>query len=355
MPLDIEAMQEIAQRLWAEGVERRYGEPGMYALRRLMSSIRKVFHHVEPDGLAGTLIVFVRLGEGDASDLGTAPRHYHTIEALAEGFDSAQRATLSVIEARSDGSWSLWTGLDQIPHSLEPNALIYVYQSRVDSILLGGNLEAIPNPSPSHSSVFSVPTYRSLEVALEKYDVQMVRSASCLILRGIWFDKNRLFLRAGPESTMRDSLLQFLRSTLGAEVRPEQYVDASHPCDIKVTFMLTNRIALLEIKWLGKSKNEEGSITANYAESRAIDGARQLVNYLDMNLSHSPSNETVGYLIVIDGRRKGLNPATTSISEHHGTWYRHKDISYNPSYHEQRADFKPPLRMFCEPICSGSQ
>ena len=153
---------------------------------------------------------------------------------------------------------------------------------------------------------------------------------------------------------MRRSLAQFLDIVLRgtAEVRPEQVVDETHPVDVKVTWMFTNRLALVEIKWLGKSMNDEDNITKVFTDVRARTGAKQLAGYLDWNYAETPLHQSRGYLVVIDGRRKGLNRASTSVSLQNGYWYRDKEITYNPKFHLVREDFEEPIRMFAEPICS---
>lgn len=348
--LNTEIMEKIAEGLWIRKVELHYGSEGMIALRKLMISIKKLFQYVEPETITGSLIVFVRLSHRRFEIDQLDSRDIYSLETLPQNYRGIARSRTSIIEIQPDDRLTLWTNVIISHEALASDALVYVYESRGDNLLLGGSLERVPNPSPSHASVFSVPTYRSLDIALEKYDAHMARYSSCLILQRAWFDDRHLFLRSKPESIMRDSLLQFLRSSLGAEVRPEQFVDDSHPCDIKVTWMLTNRIAFIEIKWLGKSKNLDGEITTTYTEVRARDGAQQLAEYLDNNKPHSPLNETMGYLVVFDARRRGLEKETSSLSFADAMWYSNKEIEFAPKYHDERQDFKPPIRMFCEPI-----
>lgn len=350
LELNTEVMEEIAERLWIRKVEIHYGSEGMNALRSLMTSLKKIFQYIEPETITGSLIVFVRLHRKTFEIDRLKSRDIISAEALPQNYKAVARSKNSLIEVHPDGTMTFWTNANISRESLASEALVYIYESKVDNLMLGGVLEQLPNPSRSHASVFSVPTYRDLDLALEKYDSRMARNSSCLILQEAWFDEKRLFLKSKPESIMRDSLLQFLRSSLGAEIRPEQYVDDSHPCDIKVTWMLTNRIAFIEIKWLGKSRDPTGHITTNYAEGRARDGAQQLADYLDRNISHSPINETMGYLVVLDARRRGLKQNTSSLSVKLAMWYRDKEIKFDPNYHEQRPDFKTPCRMFCEPI-----
>ena len=71
---------------------------------------------------------------------------------------------------------------------------------------------------------------------LQRYARENVRESTCYVFRKVWQDDNRLFFKAGPESLMRDSLLQFLSNRLGGnhDVWPEQKVNEKHPVDIRV-------------------------------------------------------------------------------------------------------------------------
>ena len=164
-------------------------------------------------------------------------------------------------------------------------------------------------------------------------------------------EKRQTLFKPGPEETMRNSLTNYLKNVLpNAEVRPEQVVDDSHPVDIKVTWMLTSKLALIEIKWLGKSLNDGGNFVT-YTDARAREGAQQLNHYLDGNQQQAPAHTTMGYLVVIDGRRYGLNAASTSVNAANGGRYRNQEIAFDPEFHTIRPDFARPIRMFAEPIC----
>jgi hypothetical protein len=151
---------------------------------------------------------------------------------------------------------------------------------------------------------------------------------------------------------MRQSLANFLAARLDAshEVREEQGVDESHPVDVKVTRLFSNRLAIIEIKWLGDSR-DRNHITVRYRDSRALEGAKQLADYLDMNRASAPNQVTRGYLVVIDARRRGLAETTTSISRTEGMHYRDIEIEYAVHHDQLRDDFEKPLRMFAEPVC----
>ncbi|QRX64301.1 hypothetical protein JS578_03340 [Dysgonomonadaceae bacterium zrk40] len=208
---------------------------------------------------------------------------------------------------------------------------------------------------PGTDSCFAVSTFKSLEEALTHYKTTVVKNADCLHIKTALHSSERIFFNPHPEYLLRDSMVYFLKARLrgeGLEVRPEQVVDTSHPVDVKVTWGFTNHIALIEIKWLGKSFNRVTlTFTSTYTDSRARDGAKQLAEYLDENAVQVPNHNTMGYLVVFDLRRKATKTNTTQITVADGHWYENQEIEYNPKYHEIRTDFASPIRMFITPQC----
>jgi hypothetical protein len=208
------------------------------------------------------------------------------------------------------------------------------------------------NPFEGYASIFTFPTFDELKLALYGYRDKLARRTSCRILEQVWRGQKRIIFRAGPEPTMRNSLTQFLKACLrgDVEVRPEQNVDESHPVDIKVTWFMSNRLALIEIKWLGAS-TKTASTLVRYSGSRARSGAKQLADYLDGNAIQAPRQETRGYLVIFDGRRAKIKPSTRRVNRAQGFRYEHSEIVFSPRYHERRSDFEIPIRMFMEPVC----
>jgi hypothetical protein len=209
-------------------------------------------------------------------------------------------------------------------------------------------------------SQFSVPTFSNLREALQRYARENVRESTCYVFRKIWKDENRLFLITLPESLMRDSLMQFLNNRMGGDhdVWPEQKVNERHPVDIRVQPRFqTNRLMLIEIKWMGDCANSEGRVTWQPRDARAQEGATQLAEYLDEQRRTAPSHVIQGYYVIIDARRRNLpenavNPGT--ITQADGLYYEGRDVAFDPAPHLTRnpADFDPPYRMFARPVCS---
>ena len=73
------------------------------------------------------------------------------------------------------------------------------------------------------------------------------------------------------------------------------------PWILKATWFMTNRLALIEIKWLGQSRDDT-SRKNNYSVVRAKSGAKQLADYMDADKVQAPTHESRGYLVVVDAR-----------------------------------------------------
>lgn len=237
---------------------------------------------------------------------------------------------------------------------ITPTDFVYQYTPKKEMFHTKTNICDLPKV-PGTDSCFAVSTFKSLEEALSHYKTNVVKHADCLHIKAALHSEKRIFFKPHPEYLLRDSLVYFLKARMrgeGLEVRPEQAVDTSHPVDVKVTWGFTNHIALIEIKWLGKSLNSDTlTFTSNYTDSRARDGATQLAEYLDANAIQVPNHNTMGYLVIFDLRRKSTNINTTQITQADGYWYEDKDIAYNPEYHVIRKDFASPTRMFIIPQC----
>ena len=231
---------------------------------------------------------------------------------------------------------------------------VYEYSNCQDIFHTNQKQYILPNISGSES-YFTVSTFKSLDEALDNYQLMVVPNANCAYIERSIYDKNRIFLKSKPEHNLRDSLKNYLRTRLrgeNLEIRAEQNIDDTHPVDIKITWGNTNHIALIEIKWLGHSINEETlEFATSYSASRANNGAKQLVDYLDENKKQVPNHNTQGYLVVYDLRRRGVNKDTRTISTNNGFYYKDKEIEYDPDYSKSRDDFHLPIRFFIEPRC----
>lgn len=222
-------------------------------------------------------------------------------------------------------------------------------EDRADKFMIKG--EEVPfseEETPVEGSFFAVKTYNDLDEALANY-----RDNVALMCKGKALQDSmtptRLFFYAAPENLLQQALFEYLDSRLRqCDVKREHNVDESKPVDIMVKWRGTSHMALIEIKWVGKSLKADGSgFSADYSDGRARTGASQLVDYIDNNADSFPRDVTTGYLVVYDLRRlKNTDPASTTISRVNANHYKDKEIDFDPQYELTRKDFKRPYRFF---------
>ncbi len=360
MPLVIDPrhLQTFARDFYMVQVNRHYGTTGVRICYEIIEATKELFRHIEPELVTGKLILFKELPGIGVAPTRTNTVQYASIEFLAQDFRLLYNSSNTLISLEDNGSLVLSTGDNVEIESLSERGIVYLYEHQKDAVVVKGEFVQIPTLSPSLPSVFSIPTFRKLRDALEDYKRRLILTSRCKLFGQAWEGGQygpRIFFVNSPESKIRDSLEQYLSATLGAdtEVVPEFTVDESHPVDIRVSWMGNNRTALIEIKWLGKSRNEEGRITQDFSASRARHGAKQLAAYLDWRRVRGATDETRGYLVVIDARRYGLKPESTSVNRQNGLYFQSREIPYSPEFHKTRPDFDEPIRMFAEPTCSS--
>lgn len=346
MNIDQDFLKRLAEEAFVPLAIEQHGEAGGRAIRLVMSALIEIYQYVELERLEGPLVVFRQI-DNSAPQLAGSPRN---LVSLADLQYEAPRGVN--VEVMGSGQHRLWPSAQVDYGALSRRAVVYVWDG-VDSVFAGGSVRRRSSP-PGLRSWFQRPAFDDLKGALSWYRERLIRRSRCNVFRCVWFDQKQLFLKAGPETCMRRSLEQHLVSALrdaDVEVRPEQVVDETHPVDIRVTFQFSNRVALIEIKWMGKSKRPNGSLAKRYSESRGKEGAKQLADYLDRNRRRAPTTPTMGYLVVIDARRRGLAKESTSVTVPKGFYYATREIQFDPAYHDIRDDFAEPFRMFTEPIC----
>lgn len=346
MTIDEAAMAKVFEDAFVPFVIQHHGSKAGPALRAILTFIRGFYEHVAPESQGQAIVIFQTLDDAarPITDGGIPCTSFQELAHKVVG-----PCAIQVIQS---GGFVIWPAFEADVHEISRTAVVYSFNLGVERFYANKENKLLPKVIRGRSSNFAVPTFNSLREALAAYRDTVVRTSSCEIMSTAWHGTNRLYFKAAPEETIRRSLTRFLKITLdNAEVRPEQIVDESHPVDIKVTWFMTNRLALIEIKWLGKSRDDE-KVTANYADARARKGAKQLAEYMDANKGQAPIHEARGYLVVVDARRAKLALYRTSISTEDGMKYSTAEIRYRPKYHEARSDFEHPIRMFVDPICT---
>ena len=361
MTVDPDRMAEIAEETYVGAVLNGFGESGAKSLRATLTTIRKLYEHVPPEIVNGALVVVCPVS--DAAGVSGIVRDRETgngvrstvvtrLEHLAAEFEPRGQPTINVLEITHGSQFRFFSDV-AVPdyRALSQHSIVYVLDGSRETFYMAGDVREVVNPTRGvHASVYAIPTFRALEDALEDYRLRFVRYCGCRILAKVWESDARLIFKNKPEATMRRSMAQFLRMTLrgAATIGEEKTVDESHPVDVRVTWQLGTRVALIEIKWIGDSRTRTGKLL-KYRDSRANEGAQQLLEYLEAEAAQTPTHYRTGYLVVIDGRRRAVRRDTEALTLKDARYYANRPVVYKPLYHRPQAEFSVPLRMFIEP------
>lgn len=348
MKIDLQAMASVFEQAFLPFIREQHGVKASPVVKAILKFINGFYQHVAPESLNHQIVVFQTVDDDNR------PISIPGVECTALTELVNKVSGPCAIQVMRSGIFILWAGHAANVTDLSETSVVYSFDKGVERFHANSKSQEIQKLIPGRTSNFAVPTFNSLRDALAAYRDTQVRTSSCEILTTAWYEPKRLFFKPGPEETIRRSLTRFLKITFdaSAEVRPEQIVDESHPVDIKVTWFMTNRLALIEIKWLGRSR-DDAKLKSNYGVARAKSGAKQLADYMDANKIQAPTHETRGYLVVVDARRAKLTVNSQTISTDDGMKFASSEIEYDPKFHEIRNDFETPIRMFVNPVCNS--
>lgn len=342
--LNIEAVRRSVEDSYGLMINQELGVEGIELLKRILDALNRIYHHIAPDSFPGQILIFATIGDSSV-DLKAAPTEVVDPSVLAQGV--GQDVTIQVLKS---GKLLVWNNKKGQEDELAKLGVVYRFEDGKEEFIVKEKRRDVLRFSSLRTSQFVQASFSDLRLALENFGTAIVRHSKCPILEKAWNEPTRIFFVAGPEHLLRDSLIQFLRARFRGhvEIRPEQNTGTSNPVDVKVSWLLLNRLALIEIKWLGKSV-KNGTVTVTYTQARALEGAEQLAGYLDRNMKEAPYQTTRGYLVVVDGRRRGKNPGDAAIDSADGLHYENEEVAYDPEYHNLRHDFDSPLRLFARP------
>ncbi len=341
--LDLVKLSALADASFVAKAEQTYGDTGVDRMIELLGIVREIFHAVPYESFTGSVLVAIILGEDEAvPEFATAD-----LASVAE-LTGNTGPDLTVVRLPS-GDLLAHHGAVLV-EDLPGPALVFERSDGDEVFHVAGEVLAAQNPV-NLPSVFGQATFDDLGSAVGSYHRDLARASGCLILSNCWRDPKRILFNPKPEASMRRSLYQFLKVTLRhpdgqVEVRQEQNVDETHPVDIKVAWP-HGRIALIEVKWMGKSAGK-GPQVVDHNHARAKAGLAQLVDYLEKNLADVPEHITWGYLVVFDGRRRQVNTETTTVDHDAGLHYEDDDTEFDPML-LGREDVAPPARLFLRP------
>lgn len=322
-------------------------------LLALNASIRDIYRYLEPSHFCGELIICKTLDDSDI--LNGKPRSVHYDNNFLINCSAEQL----IIQVKNDAVLhKVSTVCDKNELFQNNNAIFYYYANHSEYYHANGI--DIPIKKTNCAASMFAPQFDELSKALEEYMLNDAMYSSCSILKNIWYDDKRIFLQGGakdlPEKHMQDSLAQYLRHKIRGmkPVVREYNLGGSKPVDICVRWSEANRVALIEIKWLGQSCDDAGAFTTSYSPSRVKDGSQQLKEYLDLERSDTPASITKGFLVVFNARRKGLKEGMKQIGYTNGKYYANEDLSsYYGAYVNDVYNFEKPHIVFLEPICEA--
>lgn len=348
LQINLEVLQEVIINEPLAVAGQRFGDSGVVRLKDILRFFKRCGETTRV-GDRTVLTVFTVIDDDSAIDnarLSNANKFRFGTPGSGTG-----EITSLVVEIRADGTPYAWKELPSELVGATGKAIVYRLRQGVETFEIAGTPIVVPKVIENSVSQFLLHYFQTLREALFYYRDRMARTSTNYHLRQAWYDDNRLWFRAGPEYLLRRSLCDFLRAFLRSDdlwLRPEQNVDETHPVDIKIMWHADSREAIIEVKWIGKSRNNR-KVTADRSESRAREGAKQLADYLERLRQEAAGVDARGYLVVFDGRRKGLRLGDETISRANGMHYSNREITYDPDYHLERGDFEEPVRMFLEP------
>lgn len=341
----IDLFKGIINDFYPTIIDAEYGSEGTSSLKGVLDSIQEIYKYIYAGGV-NKITIFKYDDISQISSKGV-PIHLTQFSSLTQ-YQYSSKLTIQLINGEE-----CYILLDDIEaEQIAKATFLYQKEKNKEFIITGKRKNQLPN-SPDIDSIFAINTFKSLDEAIEYYKTSIVKPAKCQKIRDSFINEKRLLFNPGPEHFLRDSMENFLKTRLrgNPEVRIEQTIDGSHPVDIKVSWLEAKHIALIEIKWIGKSINFQNNIIT-YTDARAREGAQQLADYLDGNFGEVPTHTTRGYLVVFDGRRKNPTNSRDNLSNADGFRFEFQEIEFDPKHHEVRKDFNIPVRLFINPVCN---
>jgi len=318
--------------------------------KEIVKFVRDIYRIIEPSHIEGEIVVFSKISDQVFFDEKAIKFYDESIltqnfkSVVFQLFQKEGEMPLFYQNINNDNLLSLFSSKEYIA---------YHYQNNKETIYINGEKINIINKY-SCPSIFAL-QYHFLNEALLIYKNERVRKVSCEHFKKCWSNDKYIYFVNKPEDTIQLSLSEYLKNRLrGVDVVREYNLNASKPVDVRVFWREANRAALIEVKLMGRSLKSNGEInTYEYGNNRVDDGMSQIKEYIDLVNQDSPNVINKGYLVVIDGRRNGINLKTNVISIENGMFFSDKELEITEKrrYYITHKNIEQPIRMFVEPIC----
>jgi hypothetical protein len=348
--VDLKMLQTLVTHEPLAVAGKQFGDPGSERMKCILRFLKQCARHATVHEKSDVTVFTLMQPDALVDE-----RRLQYATAFQYGVTTRGSIQNLIVEVRADGSPFIWQSIPADISAVVQTGIVYRLQQSVETFSVNGANMPVPKVIPGAVSQFILNYFTDLKDALNAYRHSMARTSKCHLLREAWAEENRLWFVTKPEYRLRRALHNYLYSYLrhdDIDLREEQNVDDSHPVDIKIVWRMENRSAIIEVKWVGKSIDlTTRTFTANYSDARARKGAKQLAKYLEDHRQQAAKEDTRGYLVIFDCRRKGLKQTDTTVAKADGFHYDNHEISFAPEYHKDREDFEEPIRMFLEPVC----
>lgn len=329
----------------------------MDAVKALAKSLVTLYRYFEPAFFNGKLYVYKHLNDELCFDKDAAIPLYDKNILLD------RRDGVLILQVFSDESLFMWNEDEIKMNTSNENVLLYEYSKNQD--IFHANGVTINGSVYNKGSQFA-PQFTELAEALSSYSKNFVLHSSCPLLTEAWHDKKRLFFKSEgsgnnvPEKHMQASLYHYLKTVssirgVNIEISREFNVksDKPKPVDIRVQWREANRMALIEIKWIGMSINVSTQRPSSHGISRVNQGYEQLKGYYDSAKSDYPTSILSAILVIFDARRQNLTSNTKEVSREEGLFYEYEEVNIDSDkqYYSTTPGFERPIKFFTAPIC----
>jgi hypothetical protein len=334
------------------------------ALSTLAKSLTELFRYFEPGFFRGRLFVTKHFQDEFVFNR-DAGRPLIDKNVLLDRSDGSL-----FIQVFDDGRFFIWEDADPAVLSSKSPFLTYFFEANREFFV--ANKKTIEISEYPYGSIFA-PQFYFLAATFEDYKLRKIKNSSCPLFSKAWhrsvkdaaknlyYDNRVLFQGASdsPEKPIQDSLENFLKDSphfrgINLEVNREFNVDSDQPkpVDFRVTWLEANRMALIELKWVGDSISANENLKPR-RDARVNEGLVQLKGYWDSARRDYPNKLMKAFLVVIDGRRRGLTKDSVEVTFANGFYYQNREfaIQDDRKYFDEIVGFEEPLRMFAEPLC----